>query len=164
MHYNLNMKAILYSILFLTILYTSCIPSNEFEKNISIPNNKWNENLKPSYEFDITDTVSNYAMFFMMRHSDAYKFSNIWLNIKTQMPGDKDFSSMRVEVPLAQENGKWLGRGMNEIFEHKMSLTGNGAVHFSKTGKYTIQLEQIMRENPLKEVMSVGIRLEKIVK
>lgn len=156
------MKYLLLSITFISLIYSSCIPANEFEKNVAIPNNKWNQKFKPNYEFEITDTTSNYALFLTMRHTDAYQFANIWLNIQTKMPEEKNFTSMRTEVPLAQENGKWLGRGMNEIYDHKMSLTGNGAVHFSKKGKYTIQLEQIMRVNPLTEVMSVGIRLEKI--
>jgi hypothetical protein len=81
------------------------------------------------------------------------------------MPNEKESTSMRIEVPLAQENGKWLARkSMNEIYEHKASLTGSGAVHFTKRGIYSIQLERIMRVNPLKDVMSIGIRLEKIVK
>jgi gliding motility-associated lipoprotein GldH len=158
------MKTILFSILFFSIAYTSCVPSNVFEKNVAIPNCKWKNEFKPTYEFEITDTVSNYSLFLTMRHTDAYQYANIWLNIKTKMPNENEYTLMRIEVPLAQENGKWLARkSMNEIYEHKASLTGSGAVHFAKKGIYTIQLEQIMRVNPLTEVMSVGIRLEKIV-
>jgi hypothetical protein len=44
-----------------------------------------------------------------------------------------------------------------------MPLTKNGgAMHFSQTGQYTISLKQIMRMNPLPEIMSMGIRLEKV--
>jgi hypothetical protein len=34
-------------------------------------------------------------------------------------------------------------------------------VKFSKPGEYKFILEHIMRENPLREVMNIGIRLEK---
>lgn len=146
----------------ISIGFAACLPANEYEKNVAIPNHIWYKKFKPTYEFEISDTVSTYDMFLTMRHTEAYAFSNIWLNIKTQVPGENNFSTSRTEVPLAQENGKWLAiKSMNEIYEHKMSLTGNGSIHFSKAGKYTIQLEQIMRTDPLKEVMSIGIRLEK---
>jgi hypothetical protein len=43
-----------------------------------------------------------------------------------------------------------------------MPLTSNDkGLHFSRKGMYQIQLEQIMRSNPLPEMMSVGIRIEK---
>jgi hypothetical protein len=51
---------------------------------------------------------------------------------------------------------------MNEIWDHRMLIAS--PLHFSKEGNYEITLHQIMRINPLPEVMSVGIRLEKIPK
>jgi gliding motility-associated lipoprotein GldH len=99
----------------------------------------------------------------MMRHTEAYPFSNLWLKTNTRLPDGKSTGYLNTEIPLAEESGKWLGRGMNEIWEHKMPLTKNGgAMHFSQTGQYTISLKQIMRMNPLPEIMSMGIRLEKV--
>jgi gliding motility-associated lipoprotein GldH len=149
---------------FAFLFLTGCLTSNTFEKNVGLPHNKWKSSYKPSFEFDITDTTSNYLLFLTIRHTDAYPFSNIWLNVKTTLPNQTSPTEMKTEVPLAQADGKWLGRGMNEIWEHKMPLNNNGTVHFNNRGKYKIELQQIMRENPLPEVMSVGIRLEKIVK
>lgn len=149
-----------------TTILTSCIKSNTYEKNITIPSQKWKHSFKPSFEFDITDTNSNYLLFFTMRHTDAYPFSNIWLNVKTTMPNGSLSPAIRTEVPLAQADGKWLGRGSGDIliWDHKMPMTKDGAVHFDKKGTYKIELEQVMREDPLPEIMSVGIRLEKITK
>jgi gliding motility-associated lipoprotein GldH len=149
-------------ILFVVVLMTSCLRSNVFEKNVAIRNHQWNENYRPSFTFDITDTLSDYSMSFNMRHTDAYPFSNIWLRIKTAFPGVDTATETKIEVPLADLEGKWLGRGMNEIWEHQMLIAS--PLRFSKTGTYTITLQQIMRSNPLPEVMSVGIRLEKIKK
>ncbi len=158
------MKLFSYIFIFTMLFLSSCMVSNTFEKNVGIPNNKWKSNYKPVFEFEISDTTSNYLLFLTIRHTDAYPFSNIWLNVKTTLPLQTTPADMKTEVPLAQADGKWLGRGMNEIWEHKMPLNSNGTVHFSQRGKYKVELQQIMRENPLPEVMSVGIRLEKIVK
>ncbi len=146
-------------LLLLLGFYASCTRSNIYENNVAIKSFKWDEKTKHAFKFDITDTVANYNMYFTIRHSDAYPYSNIWLNIQTQFPGTDTSSQTRIEVPLADLEGKWLGRGMNEIWEHRMLIAS--PVKFSQTGQYTITLQHAMRINPLPEIMSVGIRVEK---
>lgn len=155
------MKILPICILLMSLL-SGCLPSNVFEKNVAIQNHAWNEKKKPTFEFSISDTLSNYSMYFTIRHTDAYPYSNIWLHITTKFPDRDTTTTSKIEVPLADLDGKWLGRGMNEIWEHRMLIAS--PLHFSKGGKYEITLHQIMRINPLPEVMSVGIRLEKIPK
>lgn len=149
--------AILLTLFFLS----SCLPSGVFEKNYNFAHNNWKKDQKVRFDFTISDTSSNYLLYLYLRHTDAYPYSNIWLNVYTTMPGDQKPVVTRVEVPLADPSGKWYARGMNEIREHKMPLNNNGVVRFLKKGTYTIQLEQIMRNDPLPEVMSAGIMLEK---
>jgi len=147
---------------FCFILFTAgCIPSNTFEKNESIQHHRWSQKEIKTFEFDISDTSSKYLMFVTMRHTDAYNFSNIWLNVETIEPNGKKIKQ-KIELPLAESSGRWTGRGMNEIYEHKIRMSGNSNMKFDNIGRYKIKLQQIMRENPLKEVLSVGIRLERI--
>ena len=163
MHYKL-LKQPLFICIGIILCLNACIPSNTFEKNISMPKNKWSRDFVPHLEFDINDTACYYNMYLTMRHTDNYPYSNIWLNIKTLAPGELKFVQTRTEIPLAQADGKWLGRGMNEIFEitdHQMPLQRNGMLKFNRVGRYVVELQQIMRIDPLPEVMSVGIRLEK---
>ncbi|MBL7765497.1 MAG: gliding motility lipoprotein GldH [Chitinophagaceae bacterium] len=150
-------------LLLLSLLYCACVPSNVYEKNVSIQSNRWKSSFKPTYTFEISDTLKNYQPYLTIRHTDAYPFSNIWLKVNVKKPGDSVFTGGPVDITLAQSNGKWLGRGMQDIWEHQLPLSARGeAIHFSRTGTYSIQLEQIMRIDPLPEVMSVGVRLEKI--
>lgn len=156
MHYK---SLILFVVI--SMVMQSCIPSNVFEKNFSFKNHNWDQKVTPQYTFDITDTTSNYGIYVTMRHTDAYPYANIWLNIETTSP-DKKTVVQKVELPLAESSGKWLGQGMDEIYEHKISLTKNSPSHFDQKGKYTITLKHIMRENPLPQIMSIGVRLEKV--
>ena len=64
------------------------------------------------------------------------------------------------EIPLATNEKGWLGTGMDDIYEQRLPLTG--AIKF-KAGVNKFMLENIMREDPLKQVLNVGIRVEKIV-
>lgn len=165
MRFNLFHMIQLRSILFpclLLFVFGSCIRSNVYEKNVSIPFNQWHSTDKQSFDFRISDTSATYQLYFTMRHTDAYPFANLWLNVRSNLPGESGDSAVKIEIPLAQADGKWLGRGMNEIWEHRMPLSRSGkAIKFNRSGNYHIELQQIMRSDPLPEVMSVGIRLEK---
>lgn len=155
------MICLLFSLL---IMLEGCIKSNIYEKNYSMPSQKWAHKIKPSFDFNISDTSANYLVYFTIRHTDAYPYSNVWLNVHTTLPESSQTQTLRTEVPLAQEDGKWMGRTFNEICTQQLLLTKDGAVHFDKPGKYTIKLEQIMRQDPLPEIISVGLRLEKVIK
>lgn len=97
------------------LLVSSCVKSPYYQKEYTIPGYKWDYNNVPSFKFEISDTNAYYNLFFHIRHTEAYPYSNIWLLIYTKQPGDTTFTTARIEVPLAEPTGKWLGRGMGEI-------------------------------------------------
>lgn len=146
---------------FLIGLISACMPSGRFEQMTSVPGNQWKKEFKPVFEFHIHDTASNYKMYLYFQHTDSYPFSNLWLQMNTTQP-DGSKSQTKVEIPLANEEGKWFAKGMNEIREHKADLTTNGYLRFKRSGVYKIELNQIMRIDPLPEVMNVGLILEKV--
>jgi len=141
------------------VAMAGCMPSPYYQKDYSVPQNEWTYNFKPVFKFDISDTTVSYNLMFIVRHTNAYPFSNIWLNVYHKQPGDSSFTRTRVEVPLAEPSGKWLGRGMGEISEQRMLLD---QLHLNRPGKYEMRLEQDMRINELPEILQVGLRLEKI--
>jgi gliding motility-associated lipoprotein GldH len=141
---------------------SGCLPSPYFQKNTPMPKGQWAYAYQPSYRFEIKDTAAVYNLYFLIRHTELYPFSNIWLNIYTKMPGDTSFQETRIEIPLAEASGKWLGRGMGDVWEQRMPITRNDApMIFAKAGTYEIRFEQAMRVNPLPEIMNVGLRVEK---
>lgn len=62
------------------------------------------------------------------------------------------------DVLLATNEKGWLGTGMDDVYEHRSALAARQPL---KAGTYTFTIEQIMREDPLREVLNVGLRLEK---
>ena len=81
-----NINPLFFATFIAVSLFTSCMQSDVYEKNVALPSTKWNESNKPSFTFDITDTVASYTMSLTMRHTDAYSYSNIWLNVTTTPP------------------------------------------------------------------------------
>lgn len=146
----------------LQLLAVSCTTINLYEKSVSIPGHAWKNSFKPSFTFTIKDTSSPYQLFFILRHNDKYSFNNIYINLITRQPGQDSTQTGQYDLRLATDNEGWLGSGMDDIYEHRIPLTPNGGqFYFRKPGEYTFSIEQIMRENPLNNVMDVGLRIEK---
>jgi gliding motility-associated lipoprotein GldH len=146
-------------------LITGCsrfVPDFYYQSQTPIPQNAWNYNFKPTFTFDITDTDAYYRPYFIIRHTQAYAYNNIWMWVYIKTPGDTNTKKARINITLAEQTGKWLGRGMGEIYEQRMPVSFGDSVNFSRKGTYKISLEQNMRLNPLPDVLNVGFRLEKV--
>lgn len=143
------------------LLLASCQTTDLFEKTVSIPQQQWKTSYKPSFTFEIKDTTVAYQLYITFRHNDKYNFNNLWVNLYTLSP-DKKSGKAQYELPLANNEKGWLATGMDDIYEHRIALTPlNQDFRFSKAGTYTFTLEQIMREDPLMNVLNVGLRIEK---
>lgn len=145
-------------ILFL-LVFASCNTIDLYEKTKAFPSHEWKGSDKPSFTFEITDTISSYHIFLVFRHTDAYNYNNIWMNVTTVPPGDTA-TTQPLDLRLADNKNGWLGSGMDDIFEHRIKITR--APLKLKSGKYNFTLQHIMREEPLQHVMNAGIRVEKI--
>ena len=50
---------------------------------------------------------------------------------------------------------------MDDIWELRKSIT-RGPFKFNKAGTYKFSVAQVMRENPLPEIISIGVRVERV--
>jgi gliding motility-associated lipoprotein GldH len=138
----------------------SCNTIDVFEKFESFPKNEWHVSNQPTFSFEVKDTTAPYHIYFVIRHTDAYKYNNIWVNITTQSPtGSKQ--TQLVNVKLADNANGWLGAGMDDIFDSRTKITK--APVALKAGLYSFTIAQVMRDEPLAAVLSAGIRVEKEV-
>ncbi len=154
------MKNTILFLLLLTLLGSCQTSIDVFEKNVAIPNHEWSADFKPSVSFTVSDTAARYNIYAVVRHTDAYQFNNIWINIYTLTPGDTTARKQQLDLRLATDDKGWLGSGMDDIFEHRILITAQPEP-LSKPGKYSFTLENIMRVDPLPGVLNVGIRVEK---
>lgn len=143
----------------IAVVVASCGTIDVFEKNVSIPSHEWSSGFKPVISFQITDTSSLYNIYVVVRHLNAYRYNNLYLNLYTQIPNDT-LRKQRLDLRLATDDKGWLGSGMDDIFEHRILIT-QIPQQLNRKGVYTFRLEQIMREDPLQYIMNVGIRVEK---
>ncbi len=140
-----------------TLCIFSCTTVDLYEKTVSLSGHEWKGDYKPEFSFSITDTISLYQAYFVIRHTEKYNYKNIWINLYSQPPGDTLHKAM-YEITLATNEKGWLGTGMDDIYEQRIKLTSPVRL---KAGLYKLSLENIMREDPLQHVLNVGIRIEK---
>jgi gliding motility-associated lipoprotein GldH len=155
-----SLKKISVFFLACALLLAACNPSIDvFEKNVSLPKQQWESSFKPEIIFTVTDTVSLYNIYLVLRHTDAYNFNNLWIKAYVLQPGDNTVKSQQYDLTLATNDKGWLGSAMDDIYEHRILIQPQ--TKFKKTGDYHFTIEEIMREDPLLHVLNVGLRVEK---
>ena len=157
--HHLKKRGIIFLLFLLTAL-AGCETLNVYEKNVSVPGHAWPSAFRPQVSFNITDTTSFYQIWFVIRHTDAYGYNNIWVDVSSRSPGDTAAQTQRFDLPLADQQ-RWTGSGMDDIYEHRILLYRE-PVKFRQPGTYQVGFTQLMREDPLKHVMNVGLRIEKV--
>lgn len=153
------MKRAFILIISLIVFLTACKHIDVFEKSTTIPHYKWDNKNNATGTFNISDTNSAYNIYIVLRHKDSYKYNNIWLNVGLKAPGDTMYFQ-KVNLTLAEDATGWEGTGMNDIWEVRKLINGQPR-RFIKNGEYTFSIGQIMRDNPLPGIMSVGLRVDK---
>lgn len=136
-------------------LFAGCT-ANVIDTNVEIPERKWTYRNHIYAPFEIKDNSKAYNLYFKLRHTADYKYSNIFVLVHFRE--GKDVVTKRYHYRLAKNDGEWLGSGSGNIFSYTLPLQTN--YHFPKNGKYTIEIEQNMRDNPLAEVSDLGVLVE----
>lgn len=161
MHIDKKFYRIVCLLVFLVWMVSCKQQVGVFEKNTAIPSYNWNKNFAATGSFNITDTLSSYNIYLVIRHADSYQYNNIWLNVGLKSPGDSLYIQ-KINLSLGNDATGWEGSGMNDIWEVRKLLNGQPR-RFIKKGTYSYEIRHIMRENPLKGIMSAGFRVEKAI-
>lgn len=146
------------AIFLLAVLVSSCDDKRVFESYQQIKDDNWYINQKPSFYLDVQDTLTEHTIYFNIRHTGLYKYSNLFVLFTIQGPKAKP-ETQRLEFKLAELDGKWLGSGLGDIYSNQIKIMEK--VKFPRKGVYSFNVEQNMRDNPLAGVEDIGIRVEK---
>jgi gliding motility-associated lipoprotein GldH len=136
---------------------SSCRQNVLFSGAVSL-NEVWPEESAAKFDVPITDTVSLYNFYVNIRHTEKYRYSNLYLFMQTRFP-NKTVTRDTLEIILANPEGKWLGKGWGKIKEVHVLLKSK--FRFPLKGKYEFMIWQGMRADTLHAIQSVGIDIEK---
>lgn len=141
-----------------SLLLVSCTDNAVYNNTTTISDKGWFSNDKAVFDIKI-DNPGKYAVYVDVRHTDDYKYSNLFLRMYTKNPDAKMQHTRVVELKLAEKDGRWRGSGSGKLIAHEIFVTDG--LDFSKPGTYRIEFEQFMRDDPLREVSDIGVKLIK---
>jgi gliding motility-associated lipoprotein GldH len=145
-------------ILFALALFSCRDAITVVDTNIELKNRNWSYAEKIKIPVKIESTEEAYNLYINLRHTDQYKYSNIFILIHSIDPSGKK-TTERKEFTLALADGEWLGSGSGNKLFYQFKFKSK--YKFPKSGTYIFELEQNMRDNPLNHISDAGIRVEK---
>jgi gliding motility-associated lipoprotein GldH len=141
---------------------SACDDSRVFEKNVDFDERFWLVNNTPEFEFEITDTSTNYNLYCNIRNSLSFPFSQMYLDYTLTDSTGAPVQKKMIEAYLFEKSGKPQGNsGLGDIYDQRIPLLQN--FHFANPGLYKVRFEQKMRTDSLQGVLAVGLRVEKFV-
>lgn len=118
----------------------------------------WSYSEKVKIPVLIDDVNTPYNLLINLRHTGNYKYANIFFLIHQTGPDGKR-KTERKEFKLAEPDGRWLGNGSGNLYNYQLPFKEH--YQFDKKGRYVFEIEQNMRDNPLREIADAGLRVEK---
>lgn len=142
----------------MTVLLSACGQKDLFLRNVPVENGEWPAELFYRFEVPVGDTVGTYNVFLQVRNDGRYEYSNLWLFVRTNSPTGASLRDT-VECRLADEQGRWEGRGSGGRFS--LEIPFRYRVRFPNPGVYVFEIDHGMRDKNLKFITDLGLRIEK---
>ena len=147
-------------VLWIAWLVVGCDTNAVYKEYTDIADGKWYIKNAPSFTFEIKDPSVPYNIYYNLRNSLSYGYYNLYLTRYLRDAQGKEIESRLDELLLMDpKTGKPNGDGLGDLFDHKFLMKRN--YRFPKAGQYTMQIRQYMRQDPLLNILSVGITVEK---
>ncbi len=139
------------------LLLIGCNSNSLYNRYRSLPNDGWSKDSVVYFNFTVHDTVSRYNVIVTLRHRTTYPYQNFWMFIDEMSP-NKTIVKDTVECYLADDRGRWLGRGLS-IYSMPVLIAHDK--QFKHVGNYTFSIRQGMRDDVLTGVDAIGLEISK---
>ena len=83
----------------------------------------------------------------------------MYVRASVKEPGETKGRTGDYDLQLATNGKGWIGSAMDDIYDARLLVQPK--TKFRKSGIYHITMEQLMREDPLQNVLSAGLRIER---
>lgn len=136
----------------------SCDGSIYYDESRSVNEHGWLPQDTLTFDVDVDDTVHLFNFLVEVRNSVEYPYSNTFLFINTTFP-DGSVAYDTMECPLADPEGRWLGKRTGRYVDARYRLRG-GSARFPMTGHYRFAVTNGMRDSAISGIKDVGLRVE----
>lgn len=139
--------------LFILFALISCNGNTAYHTYQNLPSAGWQKQDTLEYILPSYLAGKSYQMEIGLRHTENYAYQDIWL--KVLHPLSPQIHPDTLHLKLADQWGNWQGKGTSgNLYQY----TNNQVIHLSSADSL-LQIVHIMRDNPLKGISDVGIKL-----
>ncbi len=136
----------------------ACDGSVYYDESRSVNEHGWLPQDTLTFDVDVDDTVHLFNFLVEVRNSVEYPYSNTFLFINTTFP-DGSVAYDTMECPLADPEGRWLGKRTGRYVDARYRLRG-GSARFPMTGRYRFAVTNGMRDSAISGIKDIGLRVE----
>lgn len=120
----------------------------------------WSGDSLLTFTFNIQDTSARYHVFYLVRHSVDYSFYNLYIKHSLKYSsGDTLKTDLHEMILMDPKTGIPYGNGLNDFYDLK--IFAYKSLKFPAAGVYSMHCAQYMRQDPLKDIASFGISVER---
>lgn len=146
-------------VLFAFFLY-GCNSNSVHKDLVDFDDYEWAVDDTQSFDFEIEDSTKVYHINYLLRNAIQYPFYNIYLKSSLKDSSGKELRfGMEELILFDQKSGKPLGDGLGDLFDHRIAAAQYKKVKFPYNGKYSFELQQNMRPDPLVGILSIGFEI-----
>ncbi len=157
-HYSSRLFTFFLGLIFLQ----ACQEAPFYEKIYDLPEGKWYIDSVMVFNFQVDDAQSSYDFQYELRNTLDYPYYNLY--VKFYLEDNKgtilDEELQNISL-MDSRTGKPFGSGLGDMFAHELSVPRLTKFKFPAPGEYRLRIKQYMRENPLPEIISFGVRISK---
>lgn len=144
-------------LLALSALLFACNSGSIVQDKFTIPDGEWHMNRIFTSKVLVEDTLTPYDFYLNVRNGGDYKYNNLHVFVTTVFPNSKR-SIDTIECQLADQSGRWLGKGLGDILDSRIWYKANK--RFPMKGEYKFIIQHAMRDTTVDAVLNIGISIE----
>ena len=138
-------------------LLAACTTRPIYSVYTQIDEKGWHQDSLCTFHFDIADTQATYDLVLYFRHTERFRYQNLWLFVGSDVNPENKKDT--IEIYLADDRGRWLGNNHNGFVE--MPVLYEQTLSFDSIGSFSLSVQQGMRDSILKEILAVGLEINK---
>jgi gliding motility-associated lipoprotein GldH len=136
----------------------SCDTQTIYNEILSIPEGAWHSTMPAYFDVEVSDTLTYNTIYLQISNTVSYKYQNIYLFVTVFLPNGQ-VARDTVNCDLANNYGEWYGKGIGSTKTLHLPYRTNFL--FPYTGLYKFYIEQAMRDDTLKGIKAIGLKISK---
>ncbi|MDR2040878.1 MAG: gliding motility lipoprotein GldH [Tannerella sp.] len=142
----------------MAFLMAFCLSCREdvFYRQYQLVDLEWSKGKEYYFTYEITDNSVPYRFSVEIRNNNLYPYQNLWLFCSEELPVGP-VRRDTVECLLADDYGKWLGRGFSI---YHLSIPVRTHHRFLHKGQYTFSIRHGMRDSVIRGIEEIGLYIE----